>query len=107
MKLFFNLSANYALDARLVNGQRLETDTLVDAEYTLSINGLPIVRKVLGSGLEIQHDDNQGDGFIFVTIDNGDLQYAGKARQSLIITDCQGNKTGAVLRPEFIFIEEL
>jgi hypothetical protein len=37
MKLFVDLAAEYRLDARNVNGQRLETDTLVDAEYVIEI----------------------------------------------------------------------
>ena len=107
MKLFADLSADYRLDARLANGQRLETDTLVGAEYTLSIKGMPVIRKTLDDGLEIRHSDDQGDGFLFVTIDNNELRYIGQARQSLIITDCQGNKTGVFLRPEFITVEEI
>ena len=107
MILYADLSADYRLDARLANGQRLETDTLVDAEYTLSIKGMPVVRKSLDSGLEVRHSDDQGDGFLFVTIDNNELRYTGQARQSLTVTDCHGNKKGLFLRPEFIQVEEI
>jgi hypothetical protein len=106
MKLFVDLAAEYRLDARNVNGQRLETDTLVDAEYVIEIGSLVVVRKRLDQGLTINHSDNQGDGFLFVKIENGELRYTGKARHKLIVEDCQGNRYGVNLRPEFIYIEE-
>ena len=105
MKLFVDLAAEYPLDARNVNGQRLETDTLVEAEYVIEIGGLVILRKRLNQGLTINHSDNQGDGFLFVKIENGELRYTGKARHKLIVEDCKGNRYGVNLRPEFIYIE--
>jgi hypothetical protein len=106
MILFVDLSAYYPLDARTTNGQRLETDTIVNAEYTLDIGPVNVLRKRLDDGLTIKHSDDKGDGFLFVTIGNGELRYTGKAKQRLVIEDCQGNKFGVNLRPEYIYIEE-
>jgi len=106
MMLFSGLAAKYGLDARLPDGRRLETDTLVDAEYTLEIGGLVVLRKRLEEGLTIEHSDALGDGFLFVHVDNGELSLTGKARQRLVYTDCQGNRFGAILRPEYVYIED-
>jgi hypothetical protein len=106
MKLFVGLAAEYRLDARKQDGQRLETDTLVGAEYSLEINDVNVLSKRLDDGLTIKHSDSQGDGFLFVTISNNELRYAGKAKQRLVIEDCQGNRFGVNLRPEYIYIEE-
>lgn len=106
MKLTRLLAAKYRLDARLPDGRRLETDTLVDAEYTLRLGGVDVLRKVLGSGLTIEHDDSTGDGFLFVTMQNDELTVIGKVQQRLIVEDCHGQRYRITLRPEFIYIED-
>jgi hypothetical protein len=105
MKLFAGLAAEYRLDARTSDGQRLETDTLVDAEYIIFINGVEMLKKTLGNGLTVKHSDNQGDGFLFVKIENNDLKCTGKACHRLIVKNCNGDKFGVNLRPSHIFIE--
>lgn len=106
MELIRFLAAKYKLDARLPDGRRLETDTLVDAEYTLKLNGAEFFRKILGNGLTIEHDDNSGDGFLFVTIENNELTFVGKAQQRLVVEDCHGQRFNIKLRPEIIYIED-
>jgi hypothetical protein len=105
MKLISKLAAKYRIDARLPDGRRLETDTLVDAEYSLLVDGVSILSLKLDAGLSINHDDNAGDGFLFVTLQNNQLEFIGKAQQRLTYTDCEGQTFGAVMRPEFIYIE--
>ena len=96
----------YPLNARSANGQRLETDTLVDAVYTIEQGADELVRKTLsGGGLEIRHSDALGDAYLYVIINNQDIQGVGKALQRLYITDCQGNRFPVTLRPEYVYIE--
>lgn len=100
------LSAAYPLNARTSGGQRLETDTVVDAEYTLDIGGEIILTKTLNAGLEIRHSDELGDGYIFVSIANNDLMFSGKMRQRLTVTTCDGSAFPVALRPEYLHVED-
>lgn len=100
------LAANYPLNARTSDGQRLETDTAVGAEYTLDFGGEVILTKALNDGLEIRHSDNLGDGYIFVEILNNELAFSGKIRQRLTITTCDGSIFPVTLRPEFLQVED-
>lgn len=100
------LAANYPLNARASSGQRLETDTVSGAEYTIDIGGEVILTKTLSNGLEIRHSDDLGDGFIFVNIANNDLAFSGKMRQRLTVTKCDGSTFPVALRPEFIQVED-
>ena len=100
------LSAVYPLNARTSSGQRLETDTVVAAEYTLDIGGEILLTKTLNAGLEIQHRDELGDGYIFVDIKNNELLHSGKMRQRLTVTKCDGSIFPVKLRPETICVED-
>ena len=100
------LSAVYPLNARISGGQRLETDTVDAAEYTLDIGGEILLTKTLNAGLEIQHSDALGDGYIFVNIANNELVHSGKMRQRLTVTKCDGSTFPVALRPEFICVED-
>jgi hypothetical protein len=106
MKLIQNLAAKYRIDARLPDGRRLETDTIVSAEYSLRVDGVNFLTLQLGNGLSIDYDPSLDDGALFVTINNNQLNFSGKAQQRLTYTDCNGQTFGAVLRPEFVNIEE-
>ncbi|HSG93847.1 MAG TPA: hypothetical protein VK999_08985 [Methylotenera sp.] len=100
------LAAEYSLNARVSSGQRLETDTVDSAEYTLDFGGEIILTKTLNNGLEIRHSDALGDGFIFVNISNNELILSGKIRQRLTITKCDGSTFPVALRPEYIQVED-
>lgn len=101
-----DLAAYYKLDARTDGNRRVETDTLVDAVYRITIGDSLIIEKSLsGEGLTIDHSDADGDGFLFVTIANNELKYSGKMTHSLYTVDCEGNKYPVKLRPDFLMVE--
>ena len=100
-------AAVYPLNARTSDGQRVETDTIADATYTIEQGGDELITKTLaGGGLEIRHSDNLGDGYLYVIIGNNEILFSGKALQRLSITCCDGSIYPAALRPEFIYIED-
>lgn len=107
MTLFSGLSASYPLNARTVSGHRLETDTIVDAQYKITYGGDTLIEKTLsGGGLTIDFSQALGDGYLFVNIADKELIAIGKFKQSLVITDCQGNRYGVNIRPEYIEVKE-
>ena len=104
MTLFLNLAAKIRLDARLLNGQRVETDTLVGAEYTLNMGGV-IIRKTLDNGLTIEADDS-GEGFLYASFAPSELNIVGTYQQRLTVAGCDGQMYGAIVRPELLYVKE-
>jgi pyruvate/2-oxoacid:ferredoxin oxidoreductase beta subunit len=101
-----NLSAQYPLNARKPNGQRVETDTITDAAYAISDGyGVILERSLSGGGLEIRHDDNTGDGFLWVIIGNKELVTSGRLNHNLTITCCDGSIYPTALRPSILTVE--
>lgn len=101
MKLFTNTTAKFALNARKLDGTRLDVNEIEGAEYTLS-DGIALIKKDLTNGLAIEYSDNLGYGVLVVTLTPADLNFTGRARQQLIYSCCDGNNYAAILRPEFI-----
>lgn len=99
-------AASYPLNARTSDGQRLETDTIVAATFTMDQGGGDLLVKTLTDGLEIRHSDDAGDGFLYVIINNLDLMWSGKTRQRLLVECCDGSIYPVNLRPEFVYIED-
>lgn len=104
MSLFINLAAKIKLDARLLNGQRVETDTLVGALYTVNLMGYEIA-KTIGDGLSIENDDS-GEGFLYATFAPNELKFAGAYQQRLTVAGCDGQMYGAIVRPELLYVKE-
>ena len=99
-------SAKYTLDARTASGARIETDTLVDAVYTIGpANDALLSKSLSDGGLTIAHNDDIGDGLLTVKIANEELQYIGKTFHQLFVTDCHGNRFPVKLRPDFLIVE--
>lgn len=101
-----NLSAQYPLNARMPNGQRVETDTIVGASYEIADGfGVLLAKTLADGGLEIRNDDNSGDGFLWVIIGNKELITSGRLSHQLTIECCDGSKYPTTLRPSILNVE--
>lgn len=103
MKLIQETAASFPLDARDINGQKIDATIIEGAQYRLS-NGASEIVKTLKDGLRIEYSDNLGVTAIFVDIEQSDINFNGLAVQELTYSTDGVNYQGATLRPKFIDI---
>lgn len=103
MKIYELTAASFALDARDINGQKIDATIIEGAKYKLS-NGASEIFKTLTDGLRIEYSDNLGVTAIFVDIAQSDINFNGRAVQELTYSTDGVNYQGATLRPKFIDI---
>ena len=97
MNIYERTSASFAIDARDINGQKIDALALEGVVYKIT-NGIDEVVKTLTDGLRIESER------LFVDIGQEDINFKGRAAQEIIYSTDGVNYQGATLRPRFISI---
>lgn len=97
MKIYERTAVSFTIDARDINGQKIDVLALEGVVYKIT-NGIDEVAKTLTDGLRIESER------LFVDIGQEDINFKGRAMQELIYSTDGVNFHGATLRPRFINI---